>query len=584
MTSGHETERVDRDAKPLQAAVVLLLHHRDGARAISLQDGDSVVVGRSEEADVVVDDASLSRRHAKFTFVKGALVVVDLGSTNGTRVAGVRLEPEVARPLVAGDVVELGDVGVYVHGAPTAAEERRLLSHERFMRAVDDEIARGRAFSRSFSVVTIQLATAHAGRVLPTLLSSLRAVDRIAAYSERMIEVLLTETASPETATQALINSIASVDKAAAGVAVWPEAGARADTLCSAARAAILPGSPTPRRAPAVQAQPMTFATDDDLLVAAPAMRTLMETVERAAKSNAPVLLVGETGSGKEVVARRLHAKSSRAKGPLVAVNCGAIPQTLVESTLFGHEKGSFTGATEAKKGVFEAADGGTVLLDELGELPLAAQTALLRVLETKRVQRVGATKEREVDVRIVAATHRDLDAMVEAGQFRQDLLFRLNVLTMRVPPLRERVDEIAPLADRFVSEAAKRYGANVSGISDEARESLKAYTWPGNVRELKNALERAVVIATGNVVDVDDLPESIRQRAPIAASTAMPAPTGQSLSARVDAFEAQCILEALDKCGHSVSTTAELLQIPKRTLQHKMKMHGITRKASYAR
>jgi len=202
------------------------------------------------------------------------------------------------------------------------------------------------------------------------------------------------------------------------------------------------------------------------------------------------------TGTGKEVLARLIHEGGPRRDKPLVAVNCGAIPAELLESTLFGHERGAFTGAGQQQKGLFEAADGGTIMLDEVGELPAAAQVALLRVLEEKRVRRVGATREIEVDVRVIAATHRDLEAMVEARSFRRDLFYRLNGVDVTLPPLRARREDIAPLAERFLKKAAKANGREVRSIAPEAMVLLKEYGWPGNVRELRNAVERAVVIA----------------------------------------------------------------------------------------
>jgi DNA-binding NtrC family response regulator len=335
-------------------------------------------------------------------------------------------------------------------------------------------------------------------------------------------------------------------------------------------------------------------------------MREVLDTARRVARGVIPVLLLGETGSGKDVVARFLHDVSPRRGRPLVSVNCGAIAPTLLESTLFGHEKGAFTGALQRRLGVFEAADGGTVFLDELAELPPPAQAALLRALETKRVTRVGATKEVSVDVRVVAATNRDLEAMCRAGQFREDLLYRLNTVTIHVPPLRERLEDIAPLVERFLAQATGGGGARV--IDPEALALLGAYTWPGNVRELRNAVERAVAIAPDDTIGVDDLPDRVRagalprQGAPgpladarVRGAGGAPASAGHDGSSaieipgaltvaevegdfrtRMDQLESALLAHALEQAGHNQTETARRLGMPLRTLVHKIRVYGI--------
>jgi transcriptional regulator with PAS, ATPase and Fis domain len=264
-------------------------------------------------------------------------------------------------------------------------------------------------------------------------------------------------------------------------------------------------------------------------------------------------------------------------------VNCGAIPGQLVESTLFGHERGAFTGALQQQRGVFEAADGGTVLLDEIGELPAAAQAALLRVLETKRITRVGATKEIDVDVRVIAATHRDLEAMCDGGQFRRDLLYRLNVMTMTVPPLRARTEEIGSLTARFLDEANLANGRAVRGIDAPSLALLQRYAWPGNVRELRNVIERAVVVADGEVITVQDLPDAIRAPSAVIAGkpTASPpprpsAPAAHDMKSQMQRHEAIVIFEALKQADWNQSEAARALRIPLRTLVHKIKTYGI--------
>ena len=235
------------------------------------------------------------------------------------------------------------------------------------------------------------------------------------------------------------------------------------------------------------------------------AMRRVLDRVARVAATDATVLVTGETGTGKELIARAIHAGSARAKRPFVRVNCGALAEGLIASELFGHERGSFTGAVERRKGRFELANGGTIFLDEVGELPPALQVALLRVLQEGEFERVGGTETLKTDVRVVAATNRNLDEAVREGRFRSDLLFRLNVFPIAMPPLRERKDDIPLIAEHYARQYARKLGKRISGISPSAMEALLAYPWPGNIRELQNVVERAVILARGNVLGLSD-------------------------------------------------------------------------------
>jgi DNA-binding NtrC family response regulator len=322
-----------------------------------------------------------------------------------------------------------------------------------------------------------------------------------------------------------------------------------------------------------------SLPSDGVIPSSSPIMHALTAQLTKVAPTALSVLLHGETGVGKDVFARWLHRQSGR-RGEFRAINCGAIAPSLLESTLFGHEKGAFTGALKAHKGIFEQAHGGTVFLDEIGELPAEAQVALLRVLETRTVQRVGTEDDIAVDVRIVAATHRPLDAMVEAGTFRRDLLFRLDGFSATVPPLRERPEDVAVLTQAFVQEANQRHGRNVRNVSPLAQEMLRQYSFPGNVRELRNSIDRAVVLTETDTLDVGSFPERMRKPepapAPAQAQIAPPAPTAtpevSDLRARLKEYERQLLRSALQQSGGSRAKAAELLQIPLRTLFNKLK------------
>jgi DNA-binding NtrC family response regulator len=316
-------------------------------------------------------------------------------------------------------------------------------------------------------------------------------------------------------------------------------------------------------------------------LVHSSAMRELYQTVQRVADNELPVLILGETGTGKELVARAVHAMGKRAGNQLGVVNCGAIPENLTESILFGHEKGAFTGADRRNKGVFEQSHGGTVFLDEVGEMPLSAQSSLLRVLETKKVCRLGASVEIDVDVRVIAATHCDADAMVKEGTFRRDLLYRLNAITLQVPPLRERPDEIEPLALFFLQQACSEWGRSVEHIDSAAMELLEGYSWPGNIRQLRNVVERGALLCEGDTFRVRDLPGSIANPQQTADS-ATPEARGEAgggdlpFKDQMDAYEARLIAEAIERTAGNQRAAARLLRMPYRTLVRKVKKYGL--------
>jgi transcriptional regulator with PAS, ATPase and Fis domain len=311
-----------------------------------------------------------------------------------------------------------------------------------------------------------------------------------------------------------------------------------------------------------------------------PAMARVYETVGRVAASNLSVLLLGETGVGKGVVAEAIHHRSPRAARPFVRVNCAAIADSLFESELFGHERGAFTGAAHAKPGLLEAADSGTILLDEIGDMPLPAQAKLLHALECNEVLRVGSVKPRPIDVRVVAATNRDLLALVAAERFRQDLFFRIDGVTISIPPLRERATEIRALARAFVEEASARIGRPAPKISDGAMNVLLTYHWPGNVRELRNAMVRAVLLSQGGSIGQEQFQlstEAAPGRSAAASRRGISSGCGpRTLRARVRELEKQQIVEMLDRCQNNQVETARRLGISRGTLRNRMRELGL--------
>jgi DNA-binding NtrC family response regulator len=319
-----------------------------------------------------------------------------------------------------------------------------------------------------------------------------------------------------------------------------------------------------------------------------PAMRSVYELIAKVADSPSTVLITGESGTGKELVAQALHRGSARRDQPLIKVNCAAIPKDLVESELFGYEKGAFTGAVGSKPGRFELADGGTLFLDEIGEIPVEMQVKLLRALQESEFERVGGIKTLQVDVRLIAATNRDLKALIAEGRFREDLYYRLAVVPVALPPLRERKEDIPALVQHFIEKYDRRLGKRVERADDEALEVLMRYAWPGNIRELENLMERSVLFADGPVIGADALPDGLRERpagapVPIAAVGplgAIASPTGASMKEIVRQAQAELerelIARALEETGGNVTRAAKRLQISRKSLQVKMKELGL--------
>ncbi|MBI2388949.1 MAG: sigma-54-dependent Fis family transcriptional regulator [Deltaproteobacteria bacterium] len=313
----------------------------------------------------------------------------------------------------------------------------------------------------------------------------------------------------------------------------------------------------------------------DEILAKSASMLEIFRTIGKIADYKTTVLVVGESGVGKELVARAIHRRGNRGSGPFVAINCGAIPENLLESELFGHKKGAFTDATSDRRGLFEEAHGGTLFLDEIGELPLSLQVKLLRVLQEESIRRLGDVKDIRIDVRIIAATHRDLHAEVKAGRFREDLFYRLNVLPITLPPLRDRKEDIPLLIDHFLARNNVRLGTAIRGLDAEARKALIDYAWPGNVRELENTIERAMVLADSDLLHVQDLPERVREaRDPVQMQLA----SGElSIKKTTRIIEEVLIRRALQKTKGNRTRAAEILEISHRALLYKLKDYKIT-------
>ncbi len=552
VTDPYETFRPADDVPPARGSgrlyVALIGDGVDATRP--LPDNGRVVLGRAEDAEVRIEHRSVSRHHAAIA-IGAQLTIQDLGSANGTRVRGRRLIPNQIAAIACGEPIDLGDVMIVVQQRTATAPPRHVWEHGHFEARVEEECARG----ARFAVMRIH-AERDDARVEPALARELRSMDVIGRYGPAEYEVLLVdcEPAIVEATAARMRDACAGV-AIRIGVAHYPTDARDPYALLRAAGAAALGES----------------TGDTPIRIVDAASGSFDRLVERVAASTISVLITGETGVGKEVLAERLHKLSPRAARPFLQLHCAALPEALLESELFGHEKGAFTGAEKAKPGLLETANGGTVFLDEIGELPASTQVKLLRVIETRQVLPVGALAPRPIDVRFLAATHRDLEAEIARGAFRQDLYFRLNGVALAIPPLRRRVPEIEPLARAFLRQNAERAGRLPPGISGDALALLAAYAWPGNIRELRNVIERAALLCTGPSIEPSHLPvETMRsRRAPAEPAPLPPAPSADD-EYDLDP-ERQKIRDALAATGGNQTEAAKLVGVSRRTLINRM-------------
>lgn len=631
VTSQHHTALADLASGDGTGGVVRLVVLGTGPPVTHTLPGvGEVVLGRAEHADVRIDEDGISRRHALLCLGE-RITLEDLGSLNGTRVRDRSLRKGEVEELAPGEAFELGQVMCIVQrraAAPERPPRRRLRPHSYIEARLDEELDRRGG---------VGVWLARLGCVLPegdplppaaveqALAGALGSHDIAGEYGPGELEVIFVDGSwdDVERRCERLVTALRALGATVTvGVAAAPRDGRTGSALYSHANA---------------KARGKRALDDDHAPVTRGAMERLKRLVERVARSEISVVLHGETGVGKEVLAKEIHRASERARHPFVGINCAALTEPLLESELFGHEKGAFSGAMATKPGLFEVAERGTVFLDEIVEMSLPIQAKLLRVLEERQVLRVGGLSPRAIDVRFVAASHHDLEEAVDAGRFRQDLYFRLNGITLEIPPLRERTEEIEGLTRQFLVDASKRARRDdVPNLAPEALDLLKTYAWPGNVRELRNVVERAVLLAPGATITLEHLPsekmlaqkrsrpspnpapvtqtqspkrtpgtglprgalsdgpsvddrrhpaafDDIPQTAPALGS---PVATGRGergervvrLRDAMEDMERQRILDALRACGGNQTRTAEVLGISRRTLLNRLDQYGVPR------
>ena len=529
------------------------------SRLVSLAEENAIVVGRSAGCDVVIDFDGVSRRHARFARSGPQVFVEDLGSMNGTQVNGAAITGQ--RRLAPGDVITLGTVTAVLAATSAVRGQRPLATVSELEERLDVETERARRYGRNLGLIMLRvtgpgdLVEAH----LHAIVRSLRRMDLLADYGGDELALLLPET--DRAAIDVVVDRVRRVPEGvqvACGSVAFPIDQTSAGEMIGHARARLhgVPDRPADERREAT------------MIVVDPKMQHVMSLVERVAASPITVLLYGESGVGKDVVAEAIHAHSPRAQRPFVRLDCGALPDALLESELFGHVKGAFTDAIADKPGQLERAHTGTLFLDGIGELPLVAQAKLLRVLEQRRFLRVGAVHETTIDVRVICATHHDLEAEVKRSRFREDLYFRISAFAIPIPPLRDRRAEIAPLAARFAGELSRRKVT----FDPAALRMLEAYDWPGNVRELRNAIERALVLG-GARIEVEHLPERVVSAAPAGEGRVT------DMRRRVASVERQAVLDALLDADGKQNVAARALGISRFALSRLLDKHDIKRR-----
>ena len=490
------------------------------------------------------------------------------------------------RQLVAGDVLSLGDDRLVFYRDPRRNVGADLLDPAQLERRLGHEVERASRYDHPLAVLCVHLPDGRRGwdqqALNRAVTGAVRCVDLVSWDGGREYLLVLPETGDlAEVPAGRVMDAVSRLAPGARpGLAIFPDDGSDGDALITGARAAAaadggrLSGS-----------EELVELPGHTVVCVDPKMRHLFRLCRKLAFGDIPVLITGETGVGKEIFASALHAWSSRCAGPMITLNCAAIPDTLLESELFGHERGAFSGAVEAKAGLLEAASGGTLFLDEVGECSPRAQAGLLRVLETGLVRRLGSVREVEVDVRLVAATNRSLDQEMEAGNFRQDLYYRLGAASLQVPPLRERPLDLAPLARRFLAEATADGAGSARVLTPGTLQRLQAHDWPGNVRELRNLMAYLATVVRGEAIRGRHLPEHLGSDAtPWLASGDPTAGAGQVGSGRafqpiadeIRALERRRMSQALAAAGGARKDAAALIGMPLRTFVSKLKAHGL--------
>ncbi|HKO48648.1 MAG TPA: sigma 54-interacting transcriptional regulator [Polyangiaceae bacterium] len=553
----------------------LLVTGDGGVWHVPLPKQAEFLIGRTSEAEIRLDGNSVSRRHALFRVLEGGFALRDLGSANGTILRGQPVPTESEIGLVPGEAFTVGDFLLVLRARRASSLTRHIWSSEYFEARVDEQCERSRAENGSpFFLISIQVQPNSSATPTQVIASELAAADVLGHLSANHWSVLLVDDSALEAEALALRLERALGERGCSArtrVIGCPRDATSASALIARLNHAFDASADGSARA--------------SIELRSPAMRELYEQVDAVARGGISVLILGETGVGKDVLARSIHERSERAGKPFLRLNCAALAEPLLESELFGHEKGSFTGALSNTPGLLQSASGGTVFLDEIGEFPLRLQPKLLQVLENREILSVGSVKPRAVDVRFIAATNRDLEAEALSGDFRSDLYYRLAGFTFVIPPLRERREDILPLSLEFLRRLSLEQGrSSPIRLREDATVHLLDYAWPGNVRELRNVLERALVLCGGRSIGPEHLPLD-KMRSVVLVSPSKPNANSErdtelpvaDLSPD-ELVERQRIIDVLGECAGNQSQAAEVLGISRSTLVNRLNAYRIRR------
>ncbi|HYP89453.1 MAG TPA: sigma 54-interacting transcriptional regulator [Polyangiaceae bacterium] len=553
----------------------LLVTGDGGVWHVLLPPQGELLIGRAPEAEIRLDGNSVSRRHAVFRVHEAGFAVRDLGSANGTILRGQPAPSEVEVALVPGEAFSVGEFLLVLRTRRAASSTRHIWSSEYFEARVGEQCERSRAEGgTAFFLIGVGVEPKPAVEPTAVIAAELAAADVLGRLAADRWAVLLVDDSALEAEALAL-----RLERALG------ERGCRARTRLIGCPRDGTSSSALMARLSQRAELGAEAASTSNVVLRSPAMVAIYEQVDAVARGGISVLILGETGVGKDVLARSIHERSERAGKPFLRLNCAALAEPLLESELFGHEKGSFTGALTSKTGLLQSAAGGTVFLDEIGEFPQRLQPKLLQVLESREILSVGSVKPRSVDVRFVAATNRDLEAEALSGDFRSDLYYRLAGFTFIIPPLRERREDILPLALEFLRKLCLDQGrSSPVRIRDDAAIHLLDYAWPGNVRELRNVMERALVLCDGQSIGPEHLPLD-KMRSVVLVSQPKPSASNQrdtelpvaDLSAE-ELAERQRILDVLAECAGNQSQAAEVLGISRSTLVNRLNTYRIRR------
>jgi two-component system response regulator AtoC len=562
-------QTVGHEGVGAETALQIVAVEGDAVTVHDLPERGSLIVGRGETVDVRLTDPRASARHCRVHVDGGGVSIEDLGSRNGTHVRGQKIEVGERHSLAMGESALVAGSVLVLQRKNRQLQQRRSLPHGYFELRLAEECLL--AQDEVFSIVRLDLEdSVGVGAFAKAATELLRPSDIFGTYAPNAYEILLRRT-SREEAERVLDPLLSRLEQLGAARRVayahFPVDGRTAHTLIEAACAKLRP--------PAVSAAP------PGIIVIDPRVRDLYRIADKAAGRDINVLILGETGVGKEILAETIHRRSKRADKPFVCLNCGGLSESLRESELFGYDRGAFTDAKAAKPGLLETADGGTVFLDEIGEMSPSLQAMLLRAIETKHVMRIGSVRPRPIDVRFIAATHRDLVHEIREKRFRSDLYYRLNGISLEIPPLRERRIEIRPLAEAFIAqlvgdpERAPRLG-------DEAAHLLQSHSWDGNIRELRNVIDRALLLCEGNTIEPKHLPlETIRGAAPAEdpaiEDTDDTTPPVRSLTAD-ETMERKRIVAALHAEGGNQTRAARRLGFSRGTILNRINRLDIPR------